>query len=141
VAIEQDSVVPPFFYGFGHPGSTSERLTFPSSIMFYLFLKLFIVVIVNLFQFFVKLIHWYFWSYCKWNFFGIFCVKPFVIGVLKNHWYLKIDFVFCHFADVCDVYELLGIFRYKNMSSTNGSLNSTFPVWISFISSCLIVLA
>jgi hypothetical protein len=78
----------------------------------------------------------------------IFFLNLFIVGVLKGHWFLKVDFVSCYIAEaVYGAWEFLGrVFgslRYRIMSSGNrDTLTISLPICIHFISSsCLIPLA
>ena len=89
-----------------------------------------------------------FCSNCEWQFVLDLAFFNSVIGVEKCLWFLHIDFISWDLLKLLICFrsfsaEAMESSRYTIMSSANrDNLDSTFPIWIPFISfSCLIALA
>ena len=77
---------------------------------------------------------YYFWCYCKWDFFLNFLFMLFIVSVWKQNWFLCIDFVSFYFAEFINYNS---IFCEKFQSFTyeicRENFTLSFPIWMTFL--------
>ena len=78
---------------------------------------------------------YYFWCYCKWDFFLNFLFILFIVSIWKQNWFLCNDFVSFYFAEFINYNSIFcenfHFFTYEIICRENFTLS--FPIWMTFL--------